>query len=139
MFEGSEYSKRRKIGRAITDEGGKRLFAAAGVVGAPVDTVTELLVHQWQPGPNVLVDRARRRFVTQGGWWFRSVMTLSAHEDGTRVDYEIFDISLRWRFMVPLVLWQYRRQGWLAGILDIEPVLRGLGERLGVATRRLGA
>ena len=119
-----------------TDELGPPVWAIAAVVEAPVDAVTDLVV---PAGPvtaaygRVEVDRAGRRIITEGNWWYRGETTVSPHEDGAVVVHCIYNVAANWRWMVPLLLWRERRAGRLGG--GVADGLRGLGERLGCAVR----
>jgi len=121
--------------RAAPCPGTQRTISrAAGVVEAPLDAVTDLLFHLFGQLPpddrHIELDRRGRRVTVQGDWWFRGVYTLEPHPGGTLVAYRVFNIARRWRWMVPLVLLQYRLSGQLAGMLDVSDLVSRLGERL---------
>ncbi len=114
------------------------LSSKTGVIEAPVERVTDAMASLYgdaqPPLPNVEIDRARRRFATQGDWWFRGEVTLVPHDaGGTLVTYRVLNVATKRRWMVPIVLWQYRRSKQLVGMYDIEPLLRALRKRTGVA------
>ena len=79
-------------GRDLTLTGGPDVFLA-GAPGIPGGG-----------GMIVEVDRARRTFAVQGGWWYRGEHTVQDDPRGTRVVYRIYNVgqvgwmvSLRWR------------------------------------------
>lgn len=121
-------------GAAPKDGRRELLSAQAGIVEAPVDRVADLVARSFEAQrPHVRtveVDPVRRTFATQGGWWFRGECQLEPHPRGTLVVYRVFNVARTRRWMVPLVLLQYRLSGQLAGMYDVSGMVQRLGQQL---------
>ncbi|MEW9556466.1 hypothetical protein [Nonomuraea sp. NPDC050783] len=64
------------------------ITAVAGVVTAPVEQVWPLLRRQ------VPAKEVGERFLAyQGDWWYRGEWTVTAHPDGTRVEYRVYSVA----------------------------------------------
>jgi hypothetical protein len=84
------------------------------------------------------VDRPGRTLTVQGRWWFRGVYSLEPHPNGTLVVYRVYDIAATARWMVPLVLLQYRLSGTLDGSRvqsQVQAFVAWVGRRLGCGAR----
>jgi hypothetical protein len=83
---------------------------------------------------NVELDPAARSFAMQGGWWYRGVVSVTAHADGSLVRRAIYNIApapTRW-----LVAFVHRHDD---GAFRREHglLLAGLGARLSCPARLL--
>jgi hypothetical protein len=113
------------------------LYQVAGVVEAPVDEVADTAfarIGDVPAGdPHVQIDRAARRYVVQGDWWYRGVCSFEADPRGTLVTYRAYNIARRMRFMVRLILLQYRLNGAIRHINEggLPELVRTLAEGLG--------
>ncbi|WP_020574079.1 hypothetical protein [Actinopolymorpha alba] len=120
---------------------GRLLWTTVGIVEAPVDEVARLVFEDFEEAPtggHLHRDEERRIVIVQGGWWYRGVTSIESHPDGARVTYRVYNIARTNRWMVPLVLLQYRLNGSLAAIRggEFEGGLARIGERLGARVRR---
>ena len=141
-------------------EPGRLLLSAAGVIEAPLDAVAELALEpeardgavltggptrfgivpagHAEPVSFIEVDRERRSIAMEGRWWFRGVYSLESHPAGTLVVYRVYDVARRARWLVPMILLQYRLSGTLdrrALESELESFIGRIGRRLGRATR----
>ena len=84
------------------------------------------------------VDRPRRTVTVEGRWWFRGVYSLEPHPSGTLVVYRVYDIASTARWLVPLLLLQYRLSGTLDGSSvqsQVHTFVGWIGRRLGCGAR----
>jgi hypothetical protein len=125
---------------AATGEPPPRVLSrATAIVEAPPDQVADVLYRMsGEPAPHdrhFRIDRARRRIVVQGNWWYRGVYSLEPHHEGTLVIYEVHNVARRARWLVPLVLLQYRLSGQLTCLFDVSGLAARVGARLGCRAR----
>ncbi|WP_285750889.1 hypothetical protein [Lentzea sp. NBRC 105346] len=78
-------------------------------------------------GMRVEVDRKRRLFAVQGGWWYRGEHTVEDHPKGALLVYRILNVAKVRRWMVPLV-WRSFQKSMGAP----KDQAKRVGERLGV-------
>jgi hypothetical protein len=124
------------------------LCECAGVVEAPPERVGDALAARLLPSGvadtgdgtyrlerlTVEIDRERRFFAAQGGWWYRGEYVLTAHPSGTRVAHGVYNVAQWTRWAVPLAnrffvgFREQTRDGFAEG-------LRDLAARLGCAAR----
>ena len=84
------------------------------------------------------VDRPRRTVTVEGRWWFRGVYSLEPHPSGTLVVYRVYDIACTARWLVALLLLQYRLSGTLDGSSvqsQVHTFVGWIGRRLGCGVR----
>jgi len=84
------------------------------------------------------VDRPRRTLIVEGRWWFRGVYSLAPHPNGTLVVYRVYDIACTARWLVALLLLQYRLSGTLDGSSvqsQVHTFVGWIGRRLGCGAR----
>jgi hypothetical protein len=51
------------------------------------------------------VDGQRHTFALQGGWWYRGVITVEPHEQGSLLRYQVYNLAKPWQqWMIPVLL-----------------------------------
>lgn len=105
---------------AASTAGDRPLYAVSGIAEHGTDEVTATAFdwlaaqHPATTGVHVAAGRDAGRYVVRGDWWYQGTWTFAGVPDGTRIDYRCDNIARRGRWLVPLVLLQYR----LSGTLD---------------------
>src|SRR5439155_18345350 len=102
---------------------GRLLSSQSGVVEAPLADVLRLMPGAAGAGPGATLGTTPdpRTFCVTGGWWYRGEYELREYPRGTLLTYRVLDVARRLRWMVPLVLLQYRLSGQLRSMYDASP------------------
>lgn len=122
--------------------GGRLVATSTGVVEAPVHMVAETAIARLgahaDPYTHRFLDPDRRWYVLQGHWWYRGVYSFEPHDRGTLIIYRAYNIARRGRFLVRLILLQYRLGGTLTLVTDggVADLMTGVGEDLGCRAYR---
>jgi hypothetical protein len=115
----------------------RTLWTATAVVRAPVERVAAQLTAPDGDGlwltrgrhEAVTVEVGDRSVVLQGGWWYRGEWEVAPRTDGSSLlTHRVIDVARWGRWMVPLVLLQYRRSG-IAGPAATTRAVTELAER----------
>jgi hypothetical protein len=110
------------------DQPGRPLLTLRGIVEAPVDLVTPLVVDEPVDSAVKIVERdhAARTIALQGGWWYRGETRLEPHESGTLVVHQVFNVATTSRW----ASWFVARKPLRATEAGFADRLRALGGKL---------
>jgi hypothetical protein len=104
-----------------------------GVVEAPPDQVCAILQDLFGTSPASTMarhDGERCSCRVEGAWWYRGEYFVNVHTRGALVTYRVSNIAQKRRWLVPIVLMQYRLSGQLQSMFDLQPTLDLLASRL---------
>ncbi|MFE3557303.1 hypothetical protein ACFXKW_20910 [Streptomyces sp. NPDC059193] len=81
----------------------KHLLTLQGIVEAPVDRVTPLVLSvPATEGATVEIDPSVRTVAVQGGWWYRGETSVTQAPGGSLITQKIYDVAQWMRWAVPL-------------------------------------